>query len=462
MEHVECCHPENGVSPFNVREDEGISRLAGGHDEEAAGVSDAPSQGDDYFQCDCGEVVMLPEFNSHMALHESEETTVDEAAPAAILDHGRSLKKENLARASMADIGTYPSKSSSSKSHVKHRSRASKDNSHHGVKDFVGVLLGSNSSPSRPKAVRAKHKAPRRLGKAELGPHADEDQMPGWLRKQLTAGPPVTVMNKIDYNGNLVRVESMANEIRGTMAVLNQLCEQDRTLSKVYLSHPDVRHVVKMSKEGGFCGYRNIQMMISFIQDAKSQGYQHFSGKLPSILELQDAIERAWDKGINDAGRIETGGIRGTRKYIGTPEAQALFVSLDISCEANAFGDTNDSPVFRQLIETVEEYFLSGATDPSQKVCRTSLPPLYFQHPGHSLTIVGLEKHKSGSSNFLVLDPMFRPSPAINNLIDVQFSTPFPEKLLKAYRRGETYLSKYRNFELLKLTWRVPAKEGWT
>ena len=31
-------------------------------------------------------------------------------------------------------------------------------------------------------------------------------------------------------------------------------------------------------------------------------------------------IERAWDMGFNVNGRIETGGICGTRKYIGTPE----------------------------------------------------------------------------------------------------------------------------------------------
>ena len=164
IEHVECCHPENGVSPFTVLENEGMLRLAGGHEKEAAGASDAPSQEDDYFQCDCGEVVMMSEINSHMALHESEETTVDEAAPAAILNHGRpTLINENLVRASMADTGTNLSKPSSSKSHVKHRSRASKDN-HHGVKGFVGVLVGSNSSPSRSKAAKPKYRAPRRLG----------------------------------------------------------------------------------------------------------------------------------------------------------------------------------------------------------------------------------------------------------------------------------------------------------
>ncbi len=36
-------------------------------------------------------------------------------------------------------------------------------------------------------------------------------------------------------------------------------------------------------------------------------------------------IESAWDKGINDTGRIETGGIRGTRKYIGTPEVRISY-----------------------------------------------------------------------------------------------------------------------------------------
>jgi hypothetical protein len=85
-----------------------------------------------------------------------------------------------------------------------------------------------------------------------------------------------------------------------------------------------------MLKEGGFCGYRNIQMLITYIRGAKASGFEHFHGKIPSILKLQDLIEQAWDMGYNSAGKIETGGIRLTRKYIGTPEAQALFLSLSI------------------------------------------------------------------------------------------------------------------------------------
>jgi len=89
--------------------------------------------------------------------------------------------------------------------------------------------------------------------------------MPNWLRKQLEQGAKVTVFNRLNPDGRLVRVEQIANETRGIVPVLSQLCEQDRTLSKVYLCHPDVQHVVKMAKEGGFCGYRNIQMMVRFI-----------------------------------------------------------------------------------------------------------------------------------------------------------------------------------------------------
>ena len=66
--------------------------------------------------------------------------------------------------------------------------------------------------------------------------------------------------------------------------------------------------------------YRNIQMMISYIQKTQSEGFANFPGRVPSVLRLQDDIERAWDLGYYAHCRMQTGGIRGTRKYIGTPE----------------------------------------------------------------------------------------------------------------------------------------------
>lgn len=169
--------------------------------------------------------------------------------------------------------------------------------------------------------------------------------MPSWLRKQLETGAKPIVGNNTCQEGCVIPVEMKANETSGMIPVLGMLCQQDKSVSKAYLSHPGVQHIVKMAREGGFCGYRNIQMMISFIRAAKSDGYQHFMKSIPSVIELQDAIERAWDRGINDFGRIETGGIKGTRKFIGTSEvcnqathwetlltikAQALFIYHEI------------------------------------------------------------------------------------------------------------------------------------
>ncbi len=75
-----------------------------------------------------------------------------------------------------------------------------------------------------------------------------------------------------------------------------------------------------MRQLGGFCGYRNIQMLSSYIVGARVEGTEALGDRIPSIFRIQDYIENAWDMGINASGRIETGGVKGTRKYIGTPE----------------------------------------------------------------------------------------------------------------------------------------------
>jgi hypothetical protein len=157
--------------------------------------------------------------------------------------------------------------------------------------------------------------------------------MPDWLYNQLRLGPTVTISNEIDPSGRTFRVERVENETVGLIPVLAQLLEQDRGVSKAFLCHPYVKYVTKMHREGGFCGYRNIQMMVSFIQGIKLPGHEYFPGATPSILRLQDMIEEAWDDGYNSNGRIETGGIKGTRKYIGTPEASlSTLASTDLSC----------------------------------------------------------------------------------------------------------------------------------
>lgn len=163
------------------------------------------------------------------------------------------------------------------------------------------------------------------LQRSELGPYANEKQMPSWLRKLLERGAKRTRSNRIAPDGTLHKYESVENETPGIVPVLARLCRQDKSVGRAFLCNPNVYHVSKMSMEGSFCGYRNIQMLISYIKECHCPGHEYFPGLLPTILQLQDMIERAWDLGFNNVGRLETGGIRGTRKFIGTPEVRLAY-----------------------------------------------------------------------------------------------------------------------------------------
>lgn len=144
--------------------------------------------------------------------------------------------------------------------------------------------------------------------------------MPSWLRKLLENGSTITKFKKILSNGHLVTDETVENETRGEIPVLVRLCRQDDSVQRAFFCDHRVRHVFKLSGEGGFCGYRNIQMLISYLKDTGNPAGDRFPERLPSIFELQDLIENAWALGFNSSGKAETGGIKGTRKYIGTPE----------------------------------------------------------------------------------------------------------------------------------------------
>ncbi len=145
------------------------------------------------------------------------------------------------------------------------------------------------------------------MQKKELGRYAYEERMPAGLYHLL---------NDYDKDNNI------------TPRIVQALCRlimADARDEEVYLCHFAVDHVCRIKGDGRhFCGYYNTQMLISYIRGAKAEGYEKFAGHLPSVLHLQYMIERAWDIGINEHGRVETGGIKGTRKHIGTQEVSTV------------------------------------------------------------------------------------------------------------------------------------------
>jgi hypothetical protein len=291
--------------------------------------------------------------------------------------------------------------------------------------------------------------------------------MPRWLHDQLEAGPEITISNRIGRDGRLIKQEQVQNETPGIIPILAQLSALDRAVQEAYYCHPSTVHIGKTPKEGGFCGYRNIQMLLSYIQGSNAQGHEEFPGRTPGILKLQDIIERAWDKGINQIGRIQTGGIRNTRKYIGTPEvssapslcvlsltlpqAQAFFLSSEINCAVEMFTDAKERKVEAHeiLLDAVEHYFAQAAVKDGSNVYKTLLPPIYLQQPGHSITIIGFERRCDGSCNLIVFDPMYSTSPAMHKLLGRKNIRTARPEVLHAYRRSSRQLKKHAAFEVL-------------
>ncbi|KAJ5126243.1 hypothetical protein N7448_005554 [Penicillium atrosanguineum] len=429
--HIEYCHPEAGaesaIQHLDALDAHSPSPLS-------PPVEDAT---DKYVDCPqgCGEIVTAAELSNHRDLHIAEGIALDDDSVGEVpfsedlvsSDHDLSDKDESLDLTGTRKSGKRGSDRVVAKARTSKSGRAKSPSS----------ILGPDGA--------------KRLGRSELGPHAHEKKMPSWLKKMLDKGGRTTKQTQITPDGKLARHTRVENETEHIIPVIAKLCEQDKSVQRAFLCSPKVRHVCKMPREGGFCGYRNIQMLVSYITKAQAPGHEKFPRGVPTILEIQDLIEQAWDMGFNSTGRTETGGIKGTRKFIGTPEAQALFMSLGIQCDASSLAESKDMRACDSLYMGVAAYFRSVCSvDDTEKVFKTDLPPIYFQHQGHSMTIVGFEIRDNGHANLLVLDPMFKTSPGIQRLIGSSARSDNPARLLKAYRRGSSYLQKYKIFELLK------------
>lgn len=148
--------------------------------------------------------------------------------------------------------------------------------------------------------------------------------MPDALLKRIQKGPKISKSKVISRSGGLVTREHVEGETNAVLPVLRRLIEYDSHSRMAYLCHPTVKQIGKDKYEGGFCGYRSIQMQLSYLQGSKAPGSEHFPGRTPGILQLQDHIEHAWDSGIHWYSRSQIGILKNTRKWIGTLEVSAL------------------------------------------------------------------------------------------------------------------------------------------
>ncbi|RYP66096.1 hypothetical protein DL770_008866 [Monosporascus sp. CRB-9-2] len=392
--HMETLHSED-KSPFIIDEEDSGIRAAGvdtaSNDEENL-VCECPIDG-------CGEFITLAELDDHVGFHAAEEQpSEDSDANPLGYPTPRFASGESAPRGQERGSEMVPA-------HQRHAESVAK---------WKQILRMPSPLPSSsPKKKKRNSSATdsrsneedtrRRLGKAELGRYAHEDRMPDRLVSLLR-------------NGRYFSSE-------GIIPVIEQLLQQSPTTRYAYLCHPCVQHISKLRREGGFCGYRNIQMLASYIVGTDAPGAAQFHRKIPSIFRIQDYIENAWDMGINAHG----------------------------SCEVQAFKNPEPRAAETSLFQAIEGYFESSEHDSRAKVRWTSLPPVYFQHRGHSLTIIGLEKRMDGVMELLVFDPVFRDPDSITRYVGRKVKHKNPDFALKLYRRGPKYLKKYHEFEILRL-----------
>ncbi|KAL2266529.1 hypothetical protein VTJ83DRAFT_5881 [Remersonia thermophila] len=427
--HLETLHPDLEPEPS-------VDGVSGG-----SGGGDMATQEVNYVECPhhgCDAILELGDLESHLqAAHADgaqERSALKGVSPPP---QDQSLKTQSPASPSSsekAEAAKHRRPDRPSSGNDKRQSKSVR-----GWIKFLGMAspLRTRSRPPRKSGEGndgedSSAKLKKRLGMSELGLFAHEERMPNWLASYLRK------------HGQVVS--------HGIVDVVACLLDQSKQTEYAYVCHPSVQHISRLKYEGGFCGYRNIQMMCSYILGSKSKGHENLQkDNTPSIFEIQDWIETAWDNGINSEGRIETGGIKGTRKYIGTPEALAVFRLLDIPCDTGAIRNAEPSASEALLLKSVEDHFQSGVEDPTQRIRKTAVSPIYFQHRGHSLTIVGFERLKNGSKQLLVFDPSYHVSSNLVALAGKTFTHPHPDFALRSFRRGSKYLRRFKEFEILRV-----------
>jgi hypothetical protein len=368
-----------------------------------------------------------------------------------------SSKSGSWRRPSIRAQSVAPS-SVSGKSRV---SRASSDKARSEASTAKTSVTSKSGAPSSvysgssvgPQDALKDHPRNGRLGTKDLGPYAYEKGMPIQVRRVLENASKPSYECRIGPDGRLVREAIIYNQTPRPVPVLADLSAADPNIDIAYFCHKSVKHVHRLKCDGNFCGYWNIQMLLSY-RLARIEDPAHGSLPLPSVLEIQDTIEAAWDAGICSFGRTETGGIRNTRKWIGTHEAAAYFLKLGQPVTALSF-KTSPNPkapsAHSQLLDYVEAYFISGLEGAAEKGSSrmTGLPPIYFQRPGHSMTIVGMEKRNDGDRVLLVFDPSFAVAEMLRQLRNGRVHRSKIDTLMAAFRQDGAHLTRWREYEIM-------------
>ncbi|RDX79422.1 Zinc finger with UFM1-specific peptidase domain protein, partial [Mucuna pruriens] len=229
----------------------------------------------------------------------------------------------------------------------------------------------------------------------------------------------------------------------GMMALLRNCLESEAgTTNSILSGYVDHFQCLESEDAGWGCGWRNIQMLSSHLLVQRPEARKALfggSGFVPDIPSIQRWLEIAWEKGFDAPGSAQFNNvISGSKKWIGTTECAALLCSFALRARVVDFGPKESQSVpcssadntrnkasihsmvkrkakkgegYQVLMDFVWNYFSdkSSIQFGQQHVVISEKTPLYFQHDGHSRTIVGIQVNQQQKRhlqyNLLVLDP---------------------------------------------------------
>ncbi|RZR86154.1 hypothetical protein BHM03_00013303 [Ensete ventricosum] len=263
------------------------------------------------------------------------------------------------------------------------------------------------------------------------------------------------------------QIKSTFYNVQGGIMALIRRCLELENGDTITIVSGCVDHYQSNESEdiGWGCGWRNIQMLSSHLlvqrPDARDVMFGG-SGFVPDILSLQRWLEIAWKRGFDTYGFDSFGqNIYGSKKWIGTTECATILRSFGLRARIVDFdsitskqplnnwnpgcklaGKQSHGPIDKFLQRTMNEdsqvgpsaflvdwvwkYFaceFNSRLDGSKSVLISEKTPLYFQHDGHSRTIVGIQMQKGKCASehhysLLVLDPAHRTAALERSLAD--------------------------------------------
>ncbi|XP_037699493.1 zinc finger-containing ubiquitin peptidase 1 isoform X2 [Choloepus didactylus] len=204
-----------------------------------------------------------------------------------------------------------------------------------------------------------------------------------------------------------VGIDEGKTKTSGIIEALHRYYQNAATdVRRVWLSTVVDHFHSSLGDKGWGCGYRNFQMLLSSLlqNDAYDDCLKGMS--IPCIPKIQSMIEDAWREGFDPQGASQLNNrLQGTKAWIGACEVYTLLTSLRVKCHIVDFHkSTGPLGTHPRLFEWILNYY-SSEREGTPKVVRTSKPPIYLQHQGHSQTVVGIEERKNRTLCLLIFDP---------------------------------------------------------